>query len=59
NPELTQAVIKAAQQHGLILLACGFYGNVIRFLPPLTIEFDVMNEGLEKLEVLMHSILGQ
>ncbi|MCC5853658.1 MAG: aminotransferase class III-fold pyridoxal phosphate-dependent enzyme, partial [Alkalimonas sp.] len=57
NPELTQSIIKAAEQHGLILLACGFYGNVIRFLPPLTIEFEVMHEGLEKLEVLMHSLL--
>ncbi|SEA61333.1 4-aminobutyrate--2-oxoglutarate transaminase [Alkalimonas amylolytica] len=59
NPELTQRIIKAAEQHGLILLACGFYGNVIRFLPPLTIEFEVLHEGLEKLEVLMHSLLSQ
>ncbi|MCC5827565.1 aminotransferase class III-fold pyridoxal phosphate-dependent enzyme, partial [Alkalimonas sp.] len=59
NPELTQSIIKAAEQHGLILLACGFYGNVIRFLPPLTIEFEVMHEGLEKLEVLLHSLLSQ
>lgn len=59
NPELTQSIIQAAEQHGLILLACGFYGNVIRFLPPLTIEFEVLHEGLEKLEVLLHSLLRQ
>tara|TARA_R110002126_G_scaffold97190_17_gene226791 strand:+ start:9098 stop:10387 length:1290 start_codon:yes stop_codon:yes gene_type:complete len=59
NTQLTQAIIKAASDHGLILLACGFYGNVIRFLPPLTIEFDVMHEGLEKLEVLVHSLMSQ
>lgn len=36
NTRLTQAFIANAAQHGLILLACGFYGNVIRFLPALT-----------------------
>ncbi len=52
NTELTQKLIANAASHGLILLACGFYGNVIRFLPPLTIEDDVMAEGLEKFSVL-------
>ncbi|MDP4537832.1 4-aminobutyrate--2-oxoglutarate transaminase [Alkalimonas collagenimarina] len=59
NMVLTQQIIQAASEHGLILLACGFYGNVIRFLPPLTIEFEVMHEGLEKLEVLLHSLLSK
>ena len=48
NTELTQAIIGKAKEHGLILLACGFYGNVIRFLPALTIDDNTLNEGLEK-----------
>ena len=52
NVALTQALIASAAQQGLILLACGFYGNVIRFLPALTISDEVLQEGLDKFESL-------
>ena len=54
---LTQQIIARAAEHGLILLSCGFYGNVLRFLPPLTIEADVLQQGLDKLDVLLRSVL--
>jgi 4-aminobutyrate aminotransferase/(S)-3-amino-2-methylpropionate transaminase len=50
NTELTQAIIANAVKNGLVLLACGFYGNVIRFLPPLTISDEVLTEGLDAFE---------
>ena len=46
NTALTQAIIANAAKYGLVLLACGFYGNVIRFLPALTISDEVVEEGL-------------
>ena len=46
NTSLTQAIIANAAKYGLVLLACGFYGNVIRFLPALTISDEVVEEGL-------------
>ncbi|NAX21554.1 4-aminobutyrate--2-oxoglutarate transaminase [Vibrio sp. V39_P1S14PM300] len=49
-PEVTKAVIAQAQENGLILLSCGVKGNVIRLLPPLTIEPEVLSEGLDRLE---------
>lgn len=55
---LTQQIIANASKHGLILLSCGFYGNVLRFLPPLTIEADVLQQGLDKLDVLLRSVLA-
>lgn len=55
---LTQQIIARATEHGLILLSCGFYGNVLRFLPPLTIEADVLQQGLDKLDVLLRSLLA-
>lgn len=58
NTALTQAIIANASKHGLILLACGFYGNVIRFLPPLTIEDAVLEEGLSKFEGLFAELAG-
>ena len=56
NTALTQAVIGKAVEHGLILLACGFYGNVIRFLPALTMTDDIANEGLDQFEKLFASV---
>jgi len=46
DPEFTQRVQSSALQQGLLLLTCGVYGNVIRFLFPLTIPDAVLDEGL-------------
>ena len=46
DAEFTKLVIKRAQDAGLLLLSCGIYGNVIRFLFPLTIEDAVFEEGM-------------
>jgi 4-aminobutyrate aminotransferase/(S)-3-amino-2-methylpropionate transaminase len=47
NPLLAKALVIAASKKGLILLSCGSRGNVIRFLPPLTISDELINEGLD------------
>jgi len=39
-----------ALKRKLVLLTCGVYGNVVRFLAPITIEDDVFAEGLDILE---------
>ncbi len=44
---LTAAVAKACIAEGVIVLTCGTYGNVIRFLPPLSIGDDLLGEGLD------------
>jgi 4-aminobutyrate aminotransferase/(S)-3-amino-2-methylpropionate transaminase len=46
DPALSAKVVKYAHDNGVILLACGTYGNVIRFLPPLTIEDQLLEEGI-------------
>ncbi|KIO36767.1 4-aminobutyrate--2-oxoglutarate transaminase [Shewanella sp. cp20] len=58
NTALTQAIIANAAEHGLVLLACGFYGNVIRFLPALTIGDEIMAEGLSKFKALFESLVN-
>ncbi|GAB3027154.1 4-aminobutyrate--2-oxoglutarate transaminase [Bowmanella dokdonensis] len=58
NTALTQAIIAHAAQSGLILLSCGFYGNVIRLLPALTIEESVLDEALGKLSGLFDQLLS-
>jgi len=43
---LTSEVAAHAHANGVIVLTCGTYGNVIRFLPPLTISDELLNDGL-------------
>ena len=47
DPLLTNAVAAAAHLAGVIVLTCGTYGNVLRFLPPLAISDELLNEGLD------------
>jgi 4-aminobutyrate aminotransferase len=41
-----KAVRKRCLEEGLILLTCGTYGNVIRWIPPLTIDNSHLEEAL-------------
>lgn len=47
DPGLTSRVIRYAHEHGVILLGAGSYGNVIRFLPPLSIGDRLLEEGID------------
>jgi 4-aminobutyrate aminotransferase/(S)-3-amino-2-methylpropionate transaminase len=53
DAELTQALVQAAARRGLVILSCGLYGNVIRFLAPLTIPDTQLNEGLDIFEAAL------
>jgi 4-aminobutyrate aminotransferase len=50
DADLTKQIQQAALHKGLLLLTCGVYGNVIRFLFPLTIEDSVFEEALQILD---------
>jgi 4-aminobutyrate aminotransferase/(S)-3-amino-2-methylpropionate transaminase len=50
NAALTSAVAAACHRDGLITLTAGTFGNVLRFLPPLVIGDNLLNEGLDILE---------
>ncbi|MFC5907138.1 4-aminobutyrate--2-oxoglutarate transaminase [Streptacidiphilus monticola] len=50
DPQTTAAVAAACHQQGLLVLTAGTYGNVLRFLPPLVIPQELLNEGLDILE---------
>lgn len=49
NPDFAKAVQARALERGVMLLTCGIHFNVIRFLIPLTIQHEVLDEGLERL----------
>jgi 4-aminobutyrate aminotransferase/(S)-3-amino-2-methylpropionate transaminase len=46
DPASTAAVAAACHKAGLVVLTCGTFGNVLRFLPPLVIGEDLLEEGL-------------
>jgi 4-aminobutyrate aminotransferase/(S)-3-amino-2-methylpropionate transaminase len=50
DPERTAGLVAEAYRRGVVLLSCGSRGNVIRFLPALTIPEDVAAEGLDIIE---------
>jgi 4-aminobutyrate aminotransferase len=46
----TKAVQKACMKAGLLLLTCGTYDNVIRWVPPLNVTWEQLSEGLRIFE---------
>jgi len=56
DAELTKALVQAAGRRGLVLLSCGIYSNVIRFLTPLTIPDAILAEGLAILEAALEDV---
>ena len=58
SPEFTNKVREEALSRGLILLTCGVYGNVIRFLPPLTVPDAVFDEALGIIEDAIRAARG-
>jgi 4-aminobutyrate aminotransferase len=59
NPEFTNAVRQKALEKGLLLLSCGVYGNVIRFLSPITIPDAVFNEALDIMEDTIRQVSAE
>lgn len=55
--ELTKSLVGAASKKGLVLLSCGVNANVIRFLPALTIPFELIDEGLDILESCLEKLV--
>ena len=56
--DLTKAIVGAAYENGLVLLSCGVNGNVIRFLPALTISDALIDEGFDILETCFDKALA-
>ncbi len=58
NPELTKAIVQEGTKDGLLLLSCGMRGNVVRFLPALTMPDDLLGEAMDRLTGLLRRVAG-
>ncbi len=56
--ELTKDIVAKALTEGVLLLTCGVRGNVIRFLPPLTIEPELLAEALDVVGRVITDLAG-
>ncbi len=56
NPEMANAIRLEALKRGLVLLTCGVYGNVIRFLAPLTIPDEIFAEAMDIFEASIDAV---
>jgi 4-aminobutyrate aminotransferase/(S)-3-amino-2-methylpropionate transaminase len=50
DADLTKRIASAAHAQGLVVLTCGTYGNVLRFLPPLSMPDHLLVEALDVLD---------
>ncbi len=58
DAEATRRILAACHRAGVVVLSCGSFGNVVRLLPPLVIEADLLAEGLEVLTAAVDQALG-
>ena len=58
DPALTGAVARACHARGLVVLTAGSFGNVFRFLPPLSISDDLLHEGLDVIADAFAEVTG-
>jgi 4-aminobutyrate aminotransferase / (S)-3-amino-2-methylpropionate transaminase / 5-aminovalerate transaminase len=56
--ETIGAISRNALEHGVIVLLAGTYGNVVRLLPPLTIDDALLDDGLDVLEAAIDAALA-
>jgi len=57
SAEISKAITVKTFENGLIVGACSS-GEIIKFIPPLTIEDDTLTEGLKRFVNAVDSVLG-
>ena len=56
DADLTVKLVQEAAANGLILLSCGVRGNVVRFLPALTIDEVTLQQGMDIFETTLRGM---
>jgi 4-aminobutyrate aminotransferase len=56
--QLVKDVIHSAEEKGLLLLSCGTYDNILRWIPPLNVTSEQINDGLKVFGESLKATLG-
>ena len=57
DADTSKAVIAAARGQNMLMLGCGTFNNIIRWIPPLVMSEDEMNDGLSRFENALKKVL--
>ncbi len=58
DPALTKAVVATCIRHGVAMLSCGSFGNVIRMLPPLVSDISLIEDAMDVLAEAFAEAIG-
>jgi 4-aminobutyrate aminotransferase-like enzyme len=58
DKDTTKAVQQACIERNLLLLTCGSYENVIRWIPPLVVNTQQIDEALTVFEDALQAVLA-
>jgi 4-aminobutyrate aminotransferase/(S)-3-amino-2-methylpropionate transaminase len=50
DPEAFPFIAEHARDHGLLILDCGPFANVIRFIPPLCVTTDEIDTAVDVID---------
>jgi 4-aminobutyrate aminotransferase/(S)-3-amino-2-methylpropionate transaminase len=54
--EAASRLVEECYRQGVVILKAGTFDNVIRFLPPLTIDEDLLSEGMDVVEKALSTV---
>jgi len=57
SKKLVKDVVHVSEEKGLLLLSCGTYDNIIRWIPPLNVTAEQINDGLGMFAAALRSVL--
>ncbi len=55
---LVKEIIHAAEERGLLLLSCGTYDSTVRWIPPLNVTKEQVNDALGMFADSLQETLG-
>jgi 4-aminobutyrate aminotransferase len=56
--QLVKDIIHSAEEKGMLLLSCGTYDNTLRWIPPLNVTSEQINDGLNIFGVVLKDVVG-
>jgi 4-aminobutyrate aminotransferase len=54
---LVKEIIHKAEEKGMLLLSCGTYDNTVRWIPPLNVTAEQINDGLRIFESALEAVV--
>ena len=54
---MVKEIIHAVEENNLLLLSCGTYDNIIRWIPPLNVTSQQINDGLKVFETSLETTI--